>query len=64
LQRDTDLVTLPWVSSQFPRWEPEPLRWLATSMVRALGLSLDRADFADRPTPRLRNAIYEAIVKK
>lgn len=28
LERDTDLVSLPWVGHRSPDWEPEPLRWL------------------------------------
>jgi glycine/D-amino acid oxidase-like deaminating enzyme len=28
---DTDLVTLPWVGHRWPRWEPEPLRWLGVN---------------------------------
>jgi glycine/D-amino acid oxidase-like deaminating enzyme len=38
LGRDTDLVSLPWVGHRSRRWEPEPLRYLASSaIVRALG---------------------------
>ncbi|NNF64570.1 MAG: FAD-dependent oxidoreductase [Acidimicrobiia bacterium] len=28
LERDTDLVTLPWVNHRWKQWEPEPLRWI------------------------------------
>jgi glycine/D-amino acid oxidase-like deaminating enzyme len=28
---DTELVHLPWVGHQSPRWEPEPLRWLGVN---------------------------------
>jgi glycine/D-amino acid oxidase-like deaminating enzyme len=31
LQRDTDLVALPWVGHESPRWEPEPFRWLGVN---------------------------------
>ncbi len=31
LGRDTELVRLPWVGHQSPRWEPEPLRWLGVN---------------------------------
>ena len=38
LGRDTDLVTLPWVGHRSRRWEPEPLRFLASrAIVRILG---------------------------
>jgi glycine/D-amino acid oxidase-like deaminating enzyme len=55
LGRDTDLVTLPWVGHRSPRWEPEPLRYLASlAIVRILG-SADRVeDRTDRPARRTR----------
>jgi glycine/D-amino acid oxidase-like deaminating enzyme len=28
LRRDSELVRLPWVGHRWPRWEPEPFRWL------------------------------------
>ncbi|MHB1837588.1 MAG: NAD(P)/FAD-dependent oxidoreductase [Solirubrobacteraceae bacterium] len=38
LGRDTELVSLPWVGHRSRRWEPEPLRYLAsTAIVRTLG---------------------------
>jgi glycine/D-amino acid oxidase-like deaminating enzyme len=37
LQRDTDLVHLPWVGHRSRRWEPEPLRWLgATALLTVM----------------------------
>lgn len=40
LDRDTDLVTLPWVGHRARRWEVEPLRWIAThSLYTAYGLA-------------------------
>jgi glycine/D-amino acid oxidase-like deaminating enzyme len=41
LERDTDLVRLPWVNHRSPRWEPEPLRWLG---VNAGLQAMSRAD--------------------
>jgi hypothetical protein len=64
LRRDSELVDLPWVQHRFPRWEPEPIRWLGASMVRRFGESLDRAELADRPMPRLRRAIYDRFASK
>ncbi|MBW2232405.1 MAG: FAD-dependent oxidoreductase [Deltaproteobacteria bacterium] len=64
LRRDSELVDLPWVQHRFPRWEPEPIRWLGASMVRTFGESLDRAELADRPMPRLRRAIYDRFASK
>jgi glycine/D-amino acid oxidase-like deaminating enzyme len=44
LGRDSDLVSLPWVGHRSRKWEPEPLRYLAsTAIVRTLG-SADRAE--------------------
>lgn len=31
LERESDLVHLPWVNHRSPRWEPEPLRWLGVN---------------------------------
>lgn len=40
-EADSDLVRLPWTGHRFPRWEPEPLRWLGvhgrTAMARMTG---------------------------
>jgi glycine/D-amino acid oxidase-like deaminating enzyme len=55
LRRETDLVSLPWVGHESPRWEPEPLRFLASrAIVSTLG-SADRAeDRRDRAAWRTR----------
>ena len=42
----TELVRLPWVGHQSPRWEPEPLRWLG------LNAGLQVMGFADREENR------------
>jgi glycine/D-amino acid oxidase-like deaminating enzyme len=49
LQRDTDLVRLPWVGHRSPRWEPEPLRWLG---VNAGLRTMAAADVEERMTGR------------
>jgi glycine/D-amino acid oxidase-like deaminating enzyme len=49
LARDTELTRLPWVQHRSPRWEPEPLRWLAVNLsVRAMR----GADEVERRTGR------------
>ena len=49
LGRDTDLVSLPWVGHRSRRWEPEPLRYLASSaIVRMLGAADGYEDRHDR----------------
>jgi glycine/D-amino acid oxidase-like deaminating enzyme len=49
LGRDTDLVTLPWVGHQSRRWEPEPLRYLASRLIVSV---LHRADYHEDTTGR------------
>ncbi len=44
LDRDTDLVRLPWVGHRSPRWEPEPLRWLGINAGTTLAGAADRRE--------------------
>jgi glycine/D-amino acid oxidase-like deaminating enzyme len=44
LERDTDLVSLPWVDHVSPRWEPEPLRWLGVTTFLKLTAQADAAE--------------------
>ena len=64
LERDSERTTLPLVGPQFPTWEPEPLRWIGVTAVKRIGASLDRAELAGRPTPKLRDKIFKAFVRK
>jgi glycine/D-amino acid oxidase-like deaminating enzyme len=49
LERDSDLVRLPWVGHRSPTWEPEPFRWLGINAgLRAMTL----ADAEERLTGR------------
>jgi glycine/D-amino acid oxidase-like deaminating enzyme len=49
LERDTDLVHLPWVDHHSRAWEPEPLRWLGINVgLRAMTV----ADAEERMTRR------------
>ncbi|HEY7563965.1 MAG TPA: FAD-binding oxidoreductase [Acidimicrobiia bacterium] len=41
LRRDTDLVRLPWVGHIWPKWEPEPLRWLGINAATLLTPMID-----------------------
>jgi len=53
LDRDTDLVTLPWVGHRSRRWEPEPLRWIGTNVGLRVMTSADRIEArTGRPTRR------------
>ena len=58
LGRETDLTTLPWVGHASPRWEPEPLRFVAARLVPRVLRSADHAE--DRGVDRARRA---AIVR-
>lgn len=50
LARSTDLTSLPWVNHRVRKWEPEPLRWIAThGLYFAYGIA-DRTE--DRGGPR------------
>jgi glycine/D-amino acid oxidase-like deaminating enzyme len=64
LEHETERTRLPLVGPPSPAWEPEPLRWLGVSAVRRLGESLDAAELAGRPPPRLREALFRAFVRK
>lgn len=44
LDRDTDLVKLPWVGHESRRWEPEPLRWLGVNAATKLTPLIDRIE--------------------
>jgi glycine/D-amino acid oxidase-like deaminating enzyme len=49
LERDTDLVRLPWVDHRSPPWQPEPLRWIG---ARALLAVMTGADAEEERTGR------------
>jgi glycine/D-amino acid oxidase-like deaminating enzyme len=53
--RNTDLVTLPWVAHTSRRWEPEPLRYLASqAIIRVLGSADQQEDRSGQPSLRAR----------
>ncbi|HEV2362407.1 MAG TPA: FAD-dependent oxidoreductase, partial [Acidimicrobiales bacterium] len=41
---DSDIVRLPWVGHESPRWEPEPLRWLGVNLGLAASTAADRIE--------------------
>lgn len=48
LDHDSELAGLPWVNHRVRKWEPEPLRWIATKgLYTAYGVA-DRAELAGR----------------
>lgn len=50
LGQDGDLSTLPWVNHRVRKWEPEPLRWVATKGLYAAYGMADRAEAEGRAT--------------
>lgn len=46
LERDSDLITMPWVDHRARRWEPEPLRYLASKAIVGVLASADRREDA------------------
>ena len=44
LERDSDIVKLPWVHHRSRRWEPEPLRWIGTNLALEMMASADRTE--------------------
>jgi glycine/D-amino acid oxidase-like deaminating enzyme len=61
LERDTELVRLPWVGHRSPRWEPEPLRWAGVNAGLRLAAVTDaiaaRTHRPARRTTRLLTAL-------
>ncbi|MGK5738442.1 NAD(P)/FAD-dependent oxidoreductase [Micromonospora sp. URMC 103] len=53
----SDLTTLPWVGHRSPRWEPEPLRWLAVNAGLHVMASADAAE-ARTGRPSRRAALF------
>jgi len=50
LGKQTELTTLPWVNHTVRKWEPEPLRWIATKVLyKAYGFA-DRSELKGRST--------------
>jgi glycine/D-amino acid oxidase-like deaminating enzyme len=57
LGRTSALTKLPWVGRRPPRWEPEPLRWLAINGLYALYRQADRAERRRGRPSRLARAL-------
>lgn len=53
LERRTDLVTLPWVDHKWPKWEPEPLRWIGINAGLWMAKTADRSEERTGRTSRL-----------
>jgi glycine/D-amino acid oxidase-like deaminating enzyme len=64
LERESDLVALPWVGHRSRNWEPEPLRWLGVSTVKRMGESLDAEELSGRTATNWKNALFHRLVQK
>ena len=60
LRRESELVSLPWVGHASPRWEPEPLRFLASRAIVSVLGSADRVGGPARPA-RLAHAARSPV---
>lgn len=50
LEHDSEIASLPWVNHRVRKWEPEPLRWIATKgLYTAYGIA-DAAELRGRAT--------------
>jgi hypothetical protein len=50
LGNETELTSLPWVNHRVRKWEPEPLRWMATKGLYAAYGFADRSEQRGRET--------------
>ncbi|MEV2240043.1 FAD-dependent oxidoreductase [Micromonospora sp. NPDC049891] len=57
----TALTRLPWVNHRSPRWEPEPLRWLAINAGLRVMSSADEAE-SRRNRPSRRAAAFSRLL--
>ncbi len=42
--RETERTSLPWINHKWPKWEPEPFRWIGINAGLALAKSADRTE--------------------
>ncbi len=59
--RESDLVTLPWLSRQSPKWEPEPLRWIGINAVTQLFARADRTEARTGRPSRTASAFWKLL---
>lgn len=64
LGEDTELTGLPWVNHTVRRWEPEPLRWIATKGLYAAYGAADRSELHGRQTTSPLARIADKITGK
>jgi glycine/D-amino acid oxidase-like deaminating enzyme len=57
----SELTSLPWVGHDSPRWEPEPLRWIAVNAVTALFATADATERRTGHPSRAAKTFWRAI---
>lgn len=50
LGEQTDITNLPWVGHRVRKWEPEPLRWIATRLIYGAYGAADHNEYRGKPT--------------
>ncbi len=61
LNRETELVRLPWVNRTVQKWEPEPFRWLGVHSMYQLYRIADNREFSGLPQTSKLAAIADRI---
>jgi glycine/D-amino acid oxidase-like deaminating enzyme len=59
--RESDLLTLPWLTRQSPTWEPEPLRWLGVNAGTAVFATADRTEARFGRPSRVASAFWKVL---
>lgn len=64
LGAETELTNLPWVNHRVRKWEPEPLRWLATKGLYAAYGAADRSELKGRTSTSALAVLADRITGK
>jgi hypothetical protein len=54
-------VTLPWLTRQSPKWEPEPLRWVGVNAGTAVFATADRTEARTGRPSRAASAFWKVL---
>ena len=61
-RRNTSLAALPFVGHESPRWEPEPVRFVAINSLLRLSERIDRRELRRGKRPRVLAKIFESLI--
>ena len=59
--RESELLTLPWLARQSPKWEPEPLRWIGVNAGTAVFATADRTEARSGQPSRAASAFWKML---